>query len=176
MHRTDVPAPPPQKPTSEGSEDVMTPQESSVSVVTEHPASKTSLGWINGKLWLLLWTSTEDQWRHQVTCSSCRHLKEHIHLAEGMMSLPVEAIGWWTHDWCDYSWNWVSLQDQKKGDVIVKYPSMSGGWMSWHLPPWHRVLPSKQRGTLAASRRVALYPHYTEQDDHQNKRKTGTRW
>ena len=33
-------------------------QENIGSVVTQHPASKTSLGWINGKLQLLLWTST----------------------------------------------------------------------------------------------------------------------
>ena len=50
---------PPPKPTSShhirgwcsnGSEDTMMPQESSGSAVTQHPASKTSLGWINGKL------------------------------------------------------------------------------------------------------------------------------
>ena len=38
------------KPTSKGSEDTMMPQESSGSAVTQCPASKTSLGWINGKL------------------------------------------------------------------------------------------------------------------------------
>ena len=42
----------------------MMPQENIGSVVTQCPASKTSLGWINGKLRLLLWmstgTSTED--------------------------------------------------------------------------------------------------------------------
>ena len=52
------------KPTSKGSENMMMPQESSGSVVTQCPASKTSLGWINRKLWLLLWmsarASTED--------------------------------------------------------------------------------------------------------------------
>ena len=90
----------PCKPTSKGSEDVMTPQESSGQAVTQHLASKTSLGGINRKLWLLSWmstgASTEDGWRHQVTCSRCRHRKEHIHLAEGMTSLPIDAIGCWT--------------------------------------------------------------------------------
>ena len=92
--------PTPCKPTSEGSEDVMMPQESSGQVVTLCPGSKTSLGWINRKLWLLPWmsirASTEDGWRHQVTCSRCRHQKEHICLAEGMMSLLIHAIRWWT--------------------------------------------------------------------------------
>ena len=41
-----------------GGEIEMTPQENAGSVVTQCPASKTSLGWINGKLQLLPWTST----------------------------------------------------------------------------------------------------------------------
>ena len=48
------------------------------------------------------------------------------------------------------------------GGVTGNYPSMSGGGMNWHLPPWHGVLPSIQRGTLATSWRVALYPCCTE--------------
>ena len=43
-------SPTPCKPTSKGSEDVMMPQDSSGQVVTQHLASKTSLGWINRKL------------------------------------------------------------------------------------------------------------------------------
>ena len=42
-------SPTPCKPTSKGSEITKMPQESSGSAVTWHPASKTSLGWINGK-------------------------------------------------------------------------------------------------------------------------------
>ena len=57
--------PHPSKPTSTGGETKMMPQESSGSVVTQCPASQTSLGWINGKLQLLLWmsagASTEDR-------------------------------------------------------------------------------------------------------------------
>ena len=41
-------SPTPCKPTSKGSEDVMMPQENSGWVVTQHSASKTSPGWING--------------------------------------------------------------------------------------------------------------------------------
>ena len=93
-------SPTPCKPTSKGSEYVMMPWESSGQVGTQCLASKTSLGWINGKLWLLPWTSAgasiEDGWRHQVTCSRHRHQKEHVHLAKGMTSLPIDAIGSWT--------------------------------------------------------------------------------
>ena len=42
--------PTPCKPTSKGSEDVMMPQENSGQVIIQCLASKTSLGWINGKL------------------------------------------------------------------------------------------------------------------------------
>ena len=43
-------SPTPCKPTSKGSEDMMMPQENCGWVVTQHSASKTSLGWINRKL------------------------------------------------------------------------------------------------------------------------------
>ena len=93
-------SPTPHKPTSKGSEGMMMPQDSSGWTVTQCSASKTSLGWINRKLWLFPWTSTrastDDGWRLQVMCSGCGHLKEHVHLAEGMMSLPIDAIRWWT--------------------------------------------------------------------------------
>ena len=85
------------KPTSKGSEGMMMPQESSGWVVTQCSASKTSLGWINGKLWLLPWmstrASTDDGWRLQVMCSGCGCLMEHVCLAEGMMLLPIDTIG-----------------------------------------------------------------------------------
>ena len=50
-------SPMPCKPTSMGGETKMTPQENNGSAVTQWPTSKTSLGWIKRKLWLLLWTS-----------------------------------------------------------------------------------------------------------------------
>ena len=75
-------------------------QESGGWVVIECSASKTSLGWINRKLQLLLWMSTgaytDDGWRLWVMCSGCRHLKEHICLTEGMTLPPIDTIGWWT--------------------------------------------------------------------------------
>ena len=90
-------SPTPHKLTSTGGETEMTPQENIGSAVTQCPASKTSLGWINGMLWLLLWTSTrvytEDRWRSQVMWHGCKCQKEHVCLAEGMTSLPIDAIG-----------------------------------------------------------------------------------
>ena len=50
-------SPTPCKLTSTGGEIRMMPYESSGSAVTQLPTSKTSLGWINGKLQLVLWTS-----------------------------------------------------------------------------------------------------------------------
>ena len=46
------------KSTSTGGETKMMPQENIGSAITQCPASKTSLGWINGKLQLLPWMST----------------------------------------------------------------------------------------------------------------------
>ena len=36
---------------------MMMPQDNNGSAVTQHPTSKTSLGWIKRKLWLLPWMS-----------------------------------------------------------------------------------------------------------------------
>ena len=73
-------SPTPCKPTSKGSESKIMPWEESGLVVTWCQASKTSLGWINGKLWLLLWTSmgtsTEDEWSLQVMCGRCESQME----------------------------------------------------------------------------------------------------
>ena len=85
------------KTTSARGERKRTPQEENGKAVTWWPTSKASLGWKNGKLWLLLWTSTrastEDGWRPQVTWCGCRPQKEHVCKAEGMMSMPVDAGG-----------------------------------------------------------------------------------
>ena len=90
-------SPTPDKSTFNGSEDGMTPQENSGWAATHCPSSKTSTGWISGKLWLLPWTSatvsTEDGWRLQVMCSMHGSLTDHVYLAEGMTSLPTDAIG-----------------------------------------------------------------------------------
>ena len=51
-------SPTPCKTTSVGGEMKSMPQENSGKVVTQWPTHKASLGWINGKLWLLPWTST----------------------------------------------------------------------------------------------------------------------
>ena len=86
-------SPTPCKTTSVGGENKRMWQEDSGKVVTWQPTSKDSLGWKNGKLWLLPWTSTgastEDRWRPQVMWLGCRPWKEHIH----MTSIPIDAGG-----------------------------------------------------------------------------------
>ena len=56
--------PHPVKPTPRGNDSKTKPLEDDGLAITQHKARKTSLGWINGKLRLLLWTSagvsTED--------------------------------------------------------------------------------------------------------------------
>ena len=57
-------SPTPVRPTPGGSDSKKMSQEDQGLVITQCQARKTSLGWIDGKLWLLLWTSagtsTED--------------------------------------------------------------------------------------------------------------------
>ena len=118
--------PTPCNPTSKGSEDMMMPQENSGLV-----ASKTSLGWINEKSQHLQWmstrSSTEDGWWFQVMCSGCRCWKEHICLAKGITSLPINAIGWWTPWLTQVLTELGKFARHKMVGVTGKYPSMSGG-------------------------------------------------
>ena len=83
---TDVPVPLQLSLLPGGDSETM-PQKDSGLVITQHQARNTSLGWINRKLWLLLWTSTrastEDRWRLQVMCSGHGYLQDCMHLAEG---------------------------------------------------------------------------------------------
>ena len=69
-------SPMPCRTTSVGGETKWTPQENNGKAVTQWPTSKASLGWKNGKLQLLPWTSTgvstEDGWRPQVMWCGCR--------------------------------------------------------------------------------------------------------
>ena len=66
-------SPTPVKPTPKESDSETMPWEDSGLVITQHQDRKTSLVWINGKLWLLPWTSTGastvNGWRLQVMCS-----------------------------------------------------------------------------------------------------------
>ena len=88
-------SPTPGKTTSARGERKRMPQEETGKVVTQWPTSKASLGWKNGKLQLLPWTSTgsstEDGWRPQVMWCGCRPKKEHVCKAEGMMSMSIDA-------------------------------------------------------------------------------------
>ena len=86
-------SPTPAKPTPRGSDSKTAPQKDDGLVITPCQTRKTSLGWINGTLWLLLWmstgASTEDGWRFQVMCSGhgCLHWQngwqDHVCLVEG---------------------------------------------------------------------------------------------
>ena len=80
-------SPTPVNPTPGGSDSKTMPWDDSGLVITQCQASKTSLGWINRKLWLLPWTSTgvstEDGWILQVMCSGSGCLQDCVHLAEG---------------------------------------------------------------------------------------------
>ena len=86
----------PVNPTPRGSGSKITPWQDSGLAITKHQARKTSLGWMNGKLWLLLWmstgASTEERWRLQVLCSGNGCLQDDVHLVEGWMSQPIDAI------------------------------------------------------------------------------------
>ena len=107
-------SPNPVKPTPKGSGSEIMPQVDSGLMITQCQTSKTSLGWINGKLWLLPWTSsrvsTEDRWRLQIICSGSRCLQDHVYLAEGVdifsLLMPLDS---WLNDHHDYSWNWVMV-------------------------------------------------------------------
>ena len=80
-------SPTPVRKTPKGSASKITPWVDSSLAITQCQASKTSLGWINERLWLLSWmstrASTEDGWRLQVTCSGSGCLQDHMHLVEG---------------------------------------------------------------------------------------------
>ena len=88
-------SPTPCKTTFVGGETKWMPKENNGNAVTQWPTSKASLGWKNGKLWLLLWmstrASTEDGWRPQVIWCGYIPQKEHVCKAEGMTSMPIDA-------------------------------------------------------------------------------------
>ena len=110
--------PTPHKAISIGGGKERMPQEKSGKVVTQWPTSKASLGWKNGKLWLLLWTSTrastKDGWRLQVKWFGCKLQKEHIHKAEGTMSIPLMLADSEPKEECDQSQNWVAVGKAKQ--------------------------------------------------------------
>ena len=88
-------SPTPCKTTYVSSERKRTLQENNGKVVTWQLTSNASLGWKNGKLWLLLWmstgVSTKDGWRPQVMWCGCRPKKEHICKVEGTTSMPIDT-------------------------------------------------------------------------------------
>ena len=91
--------PTPVKPTPKGSDSKNMPWVDGGLVITQHQASKTSLGLINGKLQFLPWisttASTEDGWRLQVMYSGRRCLQDCMCLVEGVdisnPSMPLDS-------------------------------------------------------------------------------------
>ena len=119
-------SPNPVKPTPKGSESEITPWVDSGLVTPQHQASKTSLGWINGKFQLLPWmstrASTEDQWRLQVMCSGSGCLQNCMHLAEGWTSSAHRCHRDSRLNNChDYSQNWVHSCKMIGGMEMGKY-------------------------------------------------------
>ena len=90
-------SPTPCKTTSVRGDEKRMPQEKNGKAVTWQPTSKASLGWKNGKLQLIPWTSTrastEDGWRPQVKWFGCKPWKEHVHKSRETPSILIDAGG-----------------------------------------------------------------------------------
>ena len=104
-------SPTPCKTTSIGDDEKRMPQEKDGKAVTQWPTSKASLGWKNGKLRLVSWTSTrastEDRWRPQVKWFGCRPWKGHVCKAEGWCLYPLMKVDSELEEECYHSLNWV---------------------------------------------------------------------
>ena len=142
------------KPTSMEGEVGMTLQESSGSALTQCPTSKASLGWMNGKLWLLLWTSTgastEDGWRPQVTWHGHKWQKDHVAFGWGndiitckyhqIVDLKTDVTTHGTGSW---------LARPNFGGVMGKYPPcQEEGWAYVYLPDAEYSHPYEERPLL----------------------------
>ena len=110
-------SPIPCKTTSIGDGDRRMPQKKDGKAVTQQPTSKASMGWKNGKLQLVSWTSTgastEDGWRPQEKWFGCRPWKEHICKAEGRCLYPLMLVDSETEEECYHSLNWVTAGKAK---------------------------------------------------------------
>ena len=152
------------KTTSIGGYEKRTPKEKNCKVVTWQPISKASLGWKNGKWWLILWmsigASTEDWWRPQVKWFGCRPQKEHICKAEGWCLYPLMLVDSEPKEGCYHSLNWVMTGKAKQKTKI--------GGVKWVSSPHVRVKDEvvclsdtecsyPPRGTYTDCRGVALY-------------------
>ena len=111
------------------------PQENNGKVVTWQTTSKASLGWKNGKLQLLLWTSTrastEDMWRPQVMWWGCRPQKEMYIRWREWPQCPLTLADSEPYDECNHAWNWVTVDKTKQnkgGSEMGKYPLCQEEW------------------------------------------------
>ena len=143
-------SPTPVKPTLGGSDSKTTPQEDNGLAIIQHQTRKTSLGWTNRKLHLLLWMSTgistEDGWRFLVMCSRCGCLQwqngwqDDMNLVEGWMSTPrCQWIADWTTTMTAHGAG-VCLQDHwgMKWEGCSAMSSFS--ILDHHLPWWEILL------------------------------------
>ena len=150
--------PTPHKTTSVGGEMKWMLQENDGKVVTQWPISKASLGWKNGKLWLLPWTSTgastEDGWRPQVMwCGWDPGRNMYIRQKE-QHQCPLTLADSEPHNECNHSQNWVTVckAKQKQGGVKqVINPHVKRNDNAC-LSLWYGILPPTRRETLAACR------------------------
>ena len=119
-------SPTPCKTTSVRGDEKRMPQEKNGKVITWQPTSKASLGWTNGKLQFIPWTSTgvstEDGWRPQVKWFGCRPQKEHICKAEGWCLCPLLLADSEPEEESYHSPNWVTAgkAKQKGGSEMGK--------------------------------------------------------
>ena len=110
-------SPTPCKTTSIGGEPKWMPQENNGKAVTRQPTSKASLGWINGKLQLQPWTSTEapteDGWRPQVMCGA-GDLRRNTYIRwREQHQCPLTLVDSEPNDECNHSQNWVTIGKAK---------------------------------------------------------------
>ena len=125
IQRTGVPTIP-WKTTSFRDDEKRMSQEKNGKVVTWWSTSKASLGWKNGKLWLIPWTSTgastEDRWRPQVKWFGFRPWKEHVCKAEGQCLYPLMLVDSEPEEECYHSPNRVTAgkAKQKWGSEMAK--------------------------------------------------------
>ena len=161
----------PVKPTPRVSDSRTTPWEDGGLVITQHQARKTSLGWINGKLWLLPWTSTgastKDGWRLQVMCQWV-WMFTGLHVFGGGMD--VLACGChWIADWMTAMTTHMELSHSSKTIGGMKWictPLCQVSSMICHHLPWCRILLLNHRGTSATNTKGGFIPSPYQRKNH----------
>ena len=122
-------SPTPVKPTLEGSNIETMPQEDNGLVITQLQARKSSLGWINRKLWLLPWTSarvsTEDGWRFH-----SRH--GHLLQPNGQQDCMHLVEGWTSTCRCQQIADWMTTMTAHKTGMWLLFIVGSSSTLMWN--------------------------------------------